>query len=388
MEEIIRKTIKVKVSSATNQTKLDILQREYDRWQEILDELEQCRHHDFPVDPQEDPYNWIKTSERHSQYVSYATFNDCGSNHPMVVKNSYAKLERRDTEIGPYWFSVPTLERRGGVWLPLELPHRYYGFDEEWDIRDSWITKDGEEWYIHINVEREVDIREQYDGVLGIDLGVRYVAVTWDSTEQQPQFYGNDLREVRGKYHYLRRKLQQQRKDEAVEQIADREKRKVTTQLHQISREIVDHADDQNLAIVIGDLSGYRGKKFDPQGNRKLNSAPIHKLKQFIQYKAKEAGIACQVVDESYTTVTCSDCGHERESRPGKEFSCPDCGYQVNADVNSAKNITERGFGYISKSGAFAVSSNPRSDETDEAQTTGKRTAGAVLDSSRRFDTQ
>ncbi len=68
-----------------------------------------------------------------------------------------------------------------------------------------------------------------------------------------------------------------------------------------------------------------------------------HKLKEYIKYKAEEEGIYCEVVDESYTTKSCSRCGYKRNSRPQKQFKCPECGYKTHSDINGAKNIGRRG---------------------------------------------
>jgi putative transposase len=353
VSEKVRKTIKVKVCDATNQTKLNILERELQRWQKIMNDI---------FEEGKTDYHDVKTKEIHSCYASLATFKVDTPNEPMTVKNTMMKVERRNTSLAPYWVSIPTKERRGGVWLPLEMPYKYYGFEEEWDLRDSHVTKQDDGYYIHLNIETEVDLKSDYSGILGIDLGVRHVAVTWSTVKEKPRFYGKELRRIRGKYHYLRRKLQSEKKIEAVDNIKDREFKKTDNKLHEISREIVDRAKEQDLAIFIGDLSDYRGTDFGKSGNRRLHSAPIYELKRQIKYKAREQGLLCEVIDEAFTTVTCSECGHQRDSRPGKEFSCPECGYQVNSDVNGSKNIASRGFGYMSESGAFADSPNPASN--------------------------
>lgn len=376
--EKAKKTIKAKVNSKANQNKLNILDRELERWDEITTEV---------FEEGKTDYHDVKTDERYGAYVTYATFKIDTPDHPLPLKNTVFDVDRKENSVSDYWACFPSKERRGGVWLPIDLPKKYYGFEEEWEIRDSHITTEDDEYYFHISIEKEVRIEDDYNGVLGIDLGVRHVAVTWNTSTEKPKFYGKELRHIRGKYHYLRRKLQSEKKIEAVEKISDRENRKADYQLHQISRDLVDRAQEQDLAIFIGDLSGHRDTDFG-DNNRRLHSAPVNKLKRFIKYKAQEAGVLCKVIDEAYTTVTCAECGHERDSRPGKEFCCPKCGYQVNSDVNGAKNIAERGFGYISESGAFAVSPNPASNDpidgfSDDRENRSVRTS---VDSSNRSE--
>ena len=342
----MRKTIKAKISNQTNNSKMEIVEREHQRWKEMMHEIFEKGKSD---------YQEVRTEDRHSMYASYATSKADSKNHPMPIHNDFMKIERRDTEPFEYWLSIPTKERHGGVYVPLEIPYKYYGFEEEWEIGDSYITKQDGEFYVHIKVEKEVEEQNEYSGVLAVDLGVRHVAVTWNTSRKKPRFHGKELRQVRGKYQYLRKKLQSEKKIEAVKKHKDKEKRKVENQLHNISREIVDEAVEDDLAIFIGDLSGHRESDFGKKGNERLHKAPVYQLKQQIKYKAQEAGVLCKEIDESYTTVTCSSCGYERDSRPGNEFHCPECDYQVNSDVNGAKNIASRGSGYMSESEAVVV---------------------------------
>jgi len=341
----MRKTIKAKISERTNNTKLGIVERELERWQDIM-------HDKFEKGITE--YSELKKGDRHSMYASYAEFNVDTPDHPMPIHNQDMQFERKSNCVAEYWFSIPTLERHGRVYVPVEIPYKYYGFEEDWNIRDSEVTKEDGDIYIHINIEKEIEVSDEYAGVLGVDLGVRHVAVTWNSVREKPRFHGKKLRQIRGKYSYLRKKLQSDKKLSAVQRIKDREHRKVDNRLHNISRKIVDRAKEDDLAIMIGDLSGHR-EGDAAEHNSQIHSAPTYELKQQIKYKAHEEGILCEVIDEAYTTVTCSSCGYQRDSRPGKEFSCPECGYTVNSDVNGAKNITERGFGYMSESEAGVV---------------------------------
>lgn len=63
---------------------------------------------------------------------------------------------------------------------------------------------------------------------------------------------------------------------------------------------------------------------------------------------------ACEVdrvrfvqVPPAYTSQRCHACGHtERGNRKGEEFCCRTCGYTGNADVNAAKNLLDRFYGY------------------------------------------
>lgn len=74
-------------------------------------------------------------------------------------------------------------------------------------------------------------------------------------------------------------------------------------------------------------------------------------FKTMLEYKSCWASAEFKVVNEAYTTQTCSNCGCI--SRPKglkglgiREWKCSDCGMQHNRDINAAKNIEILGFGH------------------------------------------
>jgi len=115
----------------------------------------------------------------------------------------------------------------------------------------------------------------------------------------KPKFYGKRVRELRGKYFWLRRKLGREKKLRAIKKIGHKERRIVNDGLHRIAKEIVDEAERHNAAIAIGDLKGIRNnKKRGRKANRKVDSMPSHKLKECIKYKVLEKGIEVIEVPE------------------------------------------------------------------------------------------
>ena len=76
-----------------------------------------------------------------------------------------------------------------------------------------------------------------------------------------------------------------------------------------------------------------------------LSSWAFYQLRQFIEYKARAAGVQVIYVDPRNTSRTCSKCGHvDKKSRKDQEhFVCTACGHALNADINAALNIARRG---------------------------------------------
>jgi IS605 OrfB family transposase len=93
--------------------------------------------------------------------------------------------------------------------------------------------------------------------------------------------------------------------------------------------------------IAPEDLSGIRedvNQKVGKNQRRRINGWAFYQLREFLSYKALQAGIPLVLVDPAYTSKTCYVCG-SLGSRNGKHFSCPSCGWSDDADFNGARNI-------------------------------------------------
>ena len=65
---------------------------------------------------------------------------------------------------------------------------------------------------------------------------------------------------------------------------------------------------------------------------------------------AKEQEVFVFEVNPSYTSITCSKCGHvDKQSRCKQTFCCTSCGHSDHADVNAARNIATKGTANLKK---------------------------------------
>jgi len=271
----------------------------------------------------------------------------------VPIRKDLIDIQRRDTKIAQYWARIRVKCVRGGV--KVALAHQPFNF-EAWDICESLLVRKDEDFYLYVTVKKDVELRKEYASIIAIDIGARWAAVSVARHRSKPKFYGRRVREVRGKYFWLRRKLGRAKKLRAIKKIGHKERRLVNDELHKIAKEIVEEAERHDAIIAIGDLKGIRNnnkKRRGRKANRKINSMPSHKLKEYIRYKAIERGIAVIEVPEYNTSKQCSRCGSMNTERHSQGlFICSDCGYQVNADVNGAKNILKRAVGYMLTAGA------------------------------------
>ncbi|WP_280139371.1 RNA-guided endonuclease InsQ/TnpB family protein [Natronobacterium texcoconense] len=188
---------------------------------------------------------------------------------------------------------------------------------------------------------------EEYDGVIGVDFGIRWVATSVALPSRNTEFYGREIRRIRRHHHDLRTRLQEKGCYDTLQSVKAKEYRRVNDRLHKISRAIVEEAKERNALIVVGNLEGIQNQDLGAEMNRRLHSMPHHTLKNYIEYKATFAGIAVKSVNEYMTSQTCWRCGEqETTTRNGKgQHLCHECGLDDNADKNGATNIAKKGLG-------------------------------------------
>jgi len=330
----VQKVVKAKVVRLTY-IKRQILDYEYDGLQRFLQ-----------GDPSVELYSANK-----QQAQRFYRLTKPEREYPLSVRKDLIRVERRGTKIASYWVRIPVRLRRGGVWVAIR-PH--CEITDDLEICESKLLRRNGEYFLHLVVKREVELKTSYSSVLAIDLGIRHVACSVDTRSGQTHFYGRELRRVRGHYFHLRRKLGEKKLLKVIKRIGNKESRITNNQLHKIAKAIVNEAELLNAIIAIGNPKDIRRNGRGRRFNRKLNSWPFWKLRQYIEYKANWRGIRVVEVNEAYTSQLCWRCGTIGVRSGGHHglFECPRCGLKENADRNGAFNIGRRALGYMSKVGA------------------------------------
>lgn len=272
----------------------------------------------------------------------------CANDYPWFIRNDVfgvgADVEQHDTDLTDWWLKLPVSQVWGGVNVPIQ-PHDE--IPDEAEVKDSKIVREDGDYYAHLTVRQEVDVSEEYDGVIGVDFGVRWVATSVALPSRNTEFYGREIRRIRRHHHDLRTRLKEKGAYDNLQSVKAKEYRRVNDRLHKISRAIVEEAKERNALIVVGNLEGIQNQDLGAEMNRRLHSMPHHTLRNYIEYKAMFAGIAVKSVNEYMTSQTCWRCGEqEATTRKGQgQHLCHECGLDDNADKNGATNIAKKGLG-------------------------------------------
>src|SRR3989440_4313368 len=210
---------------------------------------------------------------------------------------------------------------------------------------------------VALSVEVADPAPETLASIVGVDVGVRYLAVTSDTTGQASFHPGNRIVAQANHYARLRKRLQQKGTRSATRRLvvtAGRERRLQAEANHVVSKRIVEQ--DPSSLIGLEDLTDIRertrrrkhGKRASPR-QRKANAASskwaFAELHSMIAHKAARAGSMTIKVDAHYTSKACPMCGHTADANRrnrGLSFVCQVCHYTLHADLVGARNITMR----------------------------------------------
>ena len=209
--------------------------------------------------------------------------------------------------------------------------------------RDGW-------FYFVIPIKKEVEIRQRYDGVIGVDLGLRYNAVitllhkNGKITEVEFLKYRNLMHKIRMLWHRideLKSMLPEgQRTSKRIQRLWRKIKRINNWIAHNVSKKIVEVAKENNAMIAMENLKRLRpvrGKN-SRKNNRRISNWVRGKVVKYTIYKARWEGIRVRLVSAKNTSKTCHICGSQG-LRAGANFFCEHCRHTYNADFNASVNI-------------------------------------------------
>jgi len=221
-----------------------------------------------------------------------------------------------------------------------------------------WYDKPRKQFYLLVSLEIETPapMPETHTGVIGVDVGVRYLAVTSDTKGQARFHSGKRIVPKANHYARLRKRLQHKGTRSATRRlvaISGRERRLKADANHVVSRRIVTCYPQSIIGLEqLTDIrertkrrKGKRASRKQRKANAVYSKWAFAELHSMIAYKATLAGGMAIKLDAHYTSKACPMCGHTADAnRPNKGllFVCQVCHYTLHADLIGARNITMR----------------------------------------------
>ena len=268
---------------------------------------------------------------------------------------SYDVVWNRDYSLNERLFSVNTLA--GRIKLPFELKGMQKYFNDDWKFGTAKLVYKFNKWFLHIPMTKGIPLLKEQDvnNVVGIDLGINFLATSYDSKGKTTFFNGRPIKHKRGRFKATRKSLQKRQTASArkrIRAIGQRENRYVRDVNHQVTKALVERYPKGTL-FVVEDLTGVRQatEKVHVKNRYVSVSWAFYQFRQLLEYKAQLYGHKVIVVSPKYTSQTCPKCGHVAKRNRNKKthtFRCVNCSYQSNDDRIGAMNLYRKGIAYIS----------------------------------------
>lgn len=213
------------------------------------------------------------------------------------------------------------------------------------EIKTCTLRKNAsDEWEVSFCCEVHIEPMAPREEAIGIDVGLeQFATLSNGQTISNPRFFKHEqkaLAKAQAKLATCEKGTQERRKQgKLVAKIHERISNQRKDFCHKESKKIV----NQYQYICIENLNIKKmieGSHFA----KSITDASWNQFRQFLTYKAEEAGRKLELVNPAYTTQECNKCGYRKEKQLSERTHwCTQCGYKVSRDLNAAQNILALG---------------------------------------------
>lgn len=275
-----------------------------------------------------------KFKKRNKSKASF--YNDC---YKLKVKESSVLIEK----IG--WIEIAELGR-----IPLNSKYK-----------NPRITHDNKFWYISVGVEVEPEHQELTNNKIGIDLGIKDLAIMNTGEKHKNINKTGIVRKIKKKLKRLQRKVSRKyemnkTKLKGGEDRYNKTKNIIKTEkriklihrrlanirlnnIHQITTSLVK---TKPQSIVIEDLN-VSGMMKNRHLSKAISEQCLYTFTNILAYKTEFYGINLIKADRFYpSSKTCSECGSIKKDLKLSDriYRC-ECGVSIDRDLNAAINLSK-----------------------------------------------
>lgn len=270
--------------------------------------------------------------------------------------------------VGDNWVQLPRLGK-----LKLHESN-YIPSEKVVKVLSAVVSRRAGRWFVSVQVQEEVAVEAPQGGVIGVDLGIKDMAVLSDGRR-----FANHkaLKKNERKLARLQRRFAAKKKGGS-----NRAKAKVALtkayykvsciradSIHKFVGEVLAKAkpaQSRPSKIVIEDLN-VRGMMANHKLSKSLSDVAFGEIRRQLEYKCKWYGVELVLADRFYpSSKTCSCCGeiyHELQLSE-REWTCRSCGITHNRDLNAAINLKN----YVAKDTANSAGINACGDQVRPAR--------------------
>lgn len=217
------------------------------------------------------------------------------------------------------------------------------------------ISYDNKYWYISIGIEKE-EIKEELTNVsLGIDLGLKDLAICSDGSVYKNINKTRTVKKIEKKLKRLQRQVSRkyEQNKKGKEYVKTKNIIKLEKKIQQVHRKLANirnnylHQTTTSIVkpkpyrVVIEDLN-ISGMMKNKHLSDSIRKQCFYEFTRQLEYKCKFRGIEFIKADRFYpSSKTCSNCGHIKKDLKLKDrtYICSECGFVIDRDKNASLNL-------------------------------------------------
>jgi putative transposase len=202
------------------------------------------------------------------------------------------------------------------------------------------------QYFVSITVERNISRLPKTENLVGIDLGIKSLAICSD---------GKTYENIRA-YKKLRHKLKKAQRSHSKKKKGSKNRERARIKLarvhqkiknirenhlHQITRQII----NENQVIILENLN-ISGMLKNHCLAQAIADVSLSEFNKQLEYKAKWYGRTIHRLSRWFpSSKTCSECGwiNQGLTLKNREWTCNSCGIHHDRDMNAAINIERQG---------------------------------------------
>ena len=216
------------------------------------------------------------------------------------------------------------------------------------------ISYDNKYWYLSVAIEQEEVKEELTDVSLGIDLGLKDLAICSDGTVYKNINKTYVVRKIEKRLKRLQRQVSRkyEQNKKGKEYVKTKNIIKLEKQIQQVYRRLANirsnylHKTTTSIVktkpyrVVIEDLN-VKGMMKNKHLSDAIRNQGFYEFRRQLEYKCKFRGIELVVADRFYpSSKTCSQCGKIKKDLKlnDRVYNCS-CGLSIDRDLNASINL-------------------------------------------------
>lgn len=292
-------------------------------------------------------FAWLKQIDSQSMTYAFSRLEDAYKRF-FAGASKYPKFKSSRDSKQSY-----TTNGKDALWLldenHLRLPKigsvKFYnrGYLPKLRYKSATISTDGDRFYCSVLFEASPkELPEPIHDSVGIDLGVKTAVTTSHGTTFHLKRNRRLERRLKRAHQVIaRRKKGSQRRLKARKRMRSLY-RKISNQRKDFIHKTTSTLVSENQVIRMEDLN-VRGMMKNHCLAASIAHASFFEIKRQLTYKCEWYGRSLQLVSRFYpSSQLCSHCGarnKEMKNLNKRTFTCPECGFTLDRDLNAAINI-------------------------------------------------